>query len=93
MLTDREFANLAHLARLSPDDPALQGLQKDLVNILDFVARIQKAPVLKTPALTGLPETFREDKPEASLPADVLSAMAPAWESGHFVVPQVIDAE
>lgn len=93
MLTDKEFESLAHLARLSPDDPALKNLQKDLVNILDFVARIQKAPVEGTAELAGLPETFREDRPEPSLPQDVLKAMAPAWESGHFVVPQVIEAE
>jgi aspartyl/glutamyl-tRNA(Asn/Gln) amidotransferase C subunit len=43
--------------------------------------------------LKGRPETFRADEPHPSLSQEDLASMAPEWESGHFVVPQVIESE
>ena len=42
MLTDNEFNNLCHLARLNPNDPSLEDIHQDFNKILDYVETIQK---------------------------------------------------
>ena len=97
MIEKDEFAALAKLARLDPEDESLSGLREDFNKILDFVNKIQElhgegAENIPAP-VNAVENVTREDEPVAGPGLSVVSEMAPDWEAGHFVVPGVLDQE
>ncbi|MCB1175091.1 MAG: Asp-tRNA(Asn)/Glu-tRNA(Gln) amidotransferase subunit GatC [Leptospiraceae bacterium] len=96
MLTAEQFNNLCQLARLDPADDSLQNLQNDFNRILDYVEQIGAVDVsLVDDALhrEDAHNVMRPDEPGATTGPTSIARFAPVWESGHFVVPAVIDAE
>lgn len=94
MLSEEEFKNLAHLARLDPEDKSLAGLRDDFNKILNYVEKIKELNVESAGEYftsVDLENVVRPDEAKSELtPAD-LNKMAPEWESGYFVVPRVIE--
>jgi aspartyl-tRNA(Asn)/glutamyl-tRNA(Gln) amidotransferase subunit C len=96
-ITRDEVAHLAHLARLSLDDAALDGLAAQLDVILDAVASISEvtdaADVPPTTHAVPVENVTRPDVIEPSLPRDAVLAGAPEAEDGRFRVPRILDDE
>ena len=96
MLGKEEWENLCLLARLDPNDESLRGLMDDFNKILAYVETIQAADTSMADDNYTIDDTrnaTRSDEPAPTLSLADISAFAPSWESGHFVVPAVIDAE
>lgn len=96
MLSESEFKELAHLARLDGDDPSLKGLRDGFNQIVDFVEKINEIDTSGVEDFVAAHETRNVTRPDEGRPAlegRALAELAPAWEADHFVVPQVIDAE
>ena len=98
MLSEKEYRQLAFLARLDPDDAALRNAHKEFNTILEYVDQIQK---LDTQSLAqkqkqtgGRSSPLREDTAkESELSHQTIAKFAPQWEAGHFTVPGVIESE
>ena len=96
MLQKEEWKSLCLLARLDPADESLDGLMEDFNKILSYVETIQQADTSSVEDAYSKDDTrnaTRTDEPGAVLAPSEIAAFAPHWESGHFVVPAVIDAE
>lgn len=96
MLSAEEFKQLIHLARLDPEDQALFGLREDFNKILEYVQQVQEADTSSVEDFVGATETqnvMRDDQAEAVLDVRSIAGLAPEWESGHFVVPGIIESE
>ncbi|MCB1322040.1 MAG: Asp-tRNA(Asn)/Glu-tRNA(Gln) amidotransferase subunit GatC [Leptospiraceae bacterium] len=96
MLSEKEFKQLAHLARLDPEDESLAGLRDDFNRILEYVDRIQSVDTSGVDDRYSVNETinvYRSDEPMPTLESDEIGRFAPQWEAGHFVVPGVIESE
>lgn len=96
MLSDEEFRELAHLARLDPADAGLQSLHHDLDKILDFVEKIKEidtSSVTGTQVFLDTRNIAREDKAGPVIEPSEIAKRAPEWEFGHFVVPGIIETE
>lgn len=84
------------LARLDPEDESLRNLRQDFTRIVEYVHHIGD---LDTSGVTDeyAPEdtmsVTRKDEGIAALGPQKISRFAPDWESGHFVVPGVIESE
>ncbi|MCS7204843.1 MAG: Asp-tRNA(Asn)/Glu-tRNA(Gln) amidotransferase subunit GatC [Leptospiraceae bacterium] len=91
-----EFKELCFLARLDPNDESLKNLEKDFLKILEYVKQIEE---IDTSSITedytqeDTMNIFRKDIPEATLSLNAIAQNAPDWESGHFVVPGIIEQE
>ena len=96
MLSEKEFQELAALARLDPEDPGLAGLRDDFNKILDYVNQINEVDTSAIDDAYSRDETrnvLRKDDAGETLEPRVIGEFAPRWEAGHFVVPGVIDSE
>lgn len=93
MLSLEEFQQLATLSRLDPEDRELAGLRDDFNKILEHVKRINEMQVDQEDVVAERRNVLRADEPRPTLDVAALAQMAPVWESGHFVVPEVIDSE
>jgi len=91
-----EFKELCFLARLDPNDESLVHLEKDFQKILEYVKQIEEidtSTIKEDYTEEDTLNIFREDIPEGTLPLEKIAQNAPEWESGHFVVPGVIEQE
>ena len=96
MLSEKEFKNLAFLARLDPEDESLLGLRDNFNQILEFVEKIQTLEIKELDEFytsMDIHNVMREDAAKKTLDGSQIAEIAPEWEAGHFVVPRVIDAE
>ncbi len=88
-ITRDEAKKIADLAHLAFDDAALDRMASEMTKILTYIdqlAEVDVAAGVSRPAAEATP--LREDV-VGSQPADP-ERNAPAWDSGHFVVPKVI---
>ena len=83
---------LAKLARLEVSDAELARLEKEIPDILAFVATIQKADVGKEAGTSALQNVMRADENphESGIYTEKLLSAAPAREGDRIVVKQVI---
>ena len=88
-ITRDEAKNIADLAHLAFDDAALDRMAAEMTKILTYIDQLAEVD-LSVAADFSRPETtpLRDDV-VGSQPADP-ARNAPAWDSGHFVVPKVI---
>lgn len=94
MLSSEEFENLCRLGRLDPNDESLKGLLGDFNQLLSYVEQIKEINTQELGEYYTTLETdnvMREDTVGPVLTAEAVRAIAPQWESGHFVVPRVIE--
>lgn len=93
-LTADQVRNVARLARIGIDDDQIGEYANELSNIIDVVARLEKADTTgvepmahpldlaaRLRADTAIPVTARED----------FQAIAPATADGVYLVPKVIE--
>ncbi len=98
MISREEVLKLAELSRLQVADGEVEGLQKDISNILEYVGQVSKvdAGKIKEAGLTR--NVMREDVPYAqdALPAgkqDVLVEAFPVHDRRYNVVRKIIQKD
>ncbi len=85
---------MANLARLGLTDAEVESLQTQLEVILEYIDKLKKADVSKTPALTNalyVKNVYRPDDPKVSLDSNKVIALSPAREGNFFKVPKIIE--
>ena len=100
MLNEKEFKQLAMLARLNPNDSALISTIKDINSILNYMDLLNEIDIKNFESFENTNETKIESEKNIQTRNDVpinselshkeISEFAPKWEAGHFVVPAVI---
>lgn len=94
MALDRKaIDHLALLARLDLTEAERDAfaLQLDrIVHAVDTIGALELAGVEPTSSAVPVPNVFREDLPEPSLPREAALDQAPAKNREGFVVPRVI---
>ncbi|MBW7857309.1 MAG: Asp-tRNA(Asn)/Glu-tRNA(Gln) amidotransferase subunit GatC [Leptonema sp. (in: Bacteria)] len=95
-MNDAEFKELCLLARLDPKDESLKDVQNNFDKILSYVDQIGQIDTSSVGDEFGIATTrdvARNDEPKVTLDQSKLAGIAPDWESGHFVVPGIIESE
>ena len=87
-ITREEAKAIADLAHLAFDDAALDRMASEMTKILTYIDQLAEVEVGEIAAAEGRATPLREDV-VTSQPANP-ERNAPAWDSGHFVVPKVI---
>jgi aspartyl-tRNA(Asn)/glutamyl-tRNA(Gln) amidotransferase subunit C len=93
-LTLKEVEHIALLARLELDADEKTRYQKQLSDILDYVAQLQKLDIQDQPATatSGLPAArLREDVPRQGLSTEEALRNAPDQRDNQFRVPPVLE--
>lgn len=84
----------AKLARIEVPEDQIDRLAKDMAGIVAFVEKINEVDTSKVEPLLSvqdLSNVMREDVPGPVLPVATVEKLAPRFESGHIVVPAVIE--
>lgn len=93
-LTREDVLKLARLARLQLTDEEVEAFQKELSEILQYVAQLDGADVSglePTSQVTGLKNVMREDEViDYGVSAKDLLALAPKKQDGHIKVKRMI---
>ena len=92
-ITKEEIAHVGKLARLNLDDEAVELYEKQLGDILTYMAtlsRLETAGVDPASHATSIHNAFRDDELKASIPNERALENAPDSEDGSFVVPKII---
>jgi aspartyl-tRNA(Asn)/glutamyl-tRNA(Gln) amidotransferase subunit C len=95
VVTPDVIAQVARLARLRLEGPALIQFAAQLDEILQYVQRLQAVDterVEPTSHVLPLSNVLRKDEPRPSLPPGAVLALAPAQRPPFIAVPKVIDA-
>ncbi|MDP2654517.1 MAG: Asp-tRNA(Asn)/Glu-tRNA(Gln) amidotransferase subunit GatC [Candidatus Omnitrophota bacterium] len=90
----KDVAYIAALARLHLEDHELEGLTKDLAQILHYIDTLKDADVSRvepTSHVLSLKNVFRKDQVKPSLKQDEALSFAVSSHKGFFKVPQVIE--
>ena len=96
MIGETQVRHVARLARLALTPQEVQTMTGQLGAILEYVDRLQAAPVEGVaPAAHALPlhNVFRPDELGAELPIEAVLANAPQAEGRYFRVPRLTGAE
>lgn len=95
MISESEFKDLCKLSRLDSEDESLKNLMNDFNRILESVEKIKEIEIDETVGHSELDtrDMSRPDEPGQTLGTDAISKIAPDFQSGHFVVPGVIESE
>ena len=92
-LSRSDVEHVALLARLGLSEEELERLEGQLNHILDQYAILATVPtdhIAPTAQTIELENILRDDVARASLPSDVVLAMAPAREGEFIVVPAIL---
>ena len=95
VVTTEIVKQVALLARLRLDGPALQQFAEQMDEILAYVQQLQAVPtesVEPTTHVVPLSNVLRADEPQPSLSLSAVLAMANAQQPPFIKVPKVIDA-
>jgi len=97
MSIDRSTVDhVAHLARLALTDEERDRLTRQLGDILDHFAMLQRLDteaVEPTSDVVPLANVVRDDVPGPCLPREAVLAAAPEADDGYIKVPPVIETE
>ena len=95
MAIDRKTVeNVAKLARLQLSGEELDRYGKQLGDILDYIAKLEKLDVAGLEPLAYAVDTanvFREDEPRPGISRDAALQNAPEKTGDFFVVPKIIE--
>lgn len=88
MVTHEEILKIANLAKLSVKPEELDGLTKDMNEIIGFADTINaaSADAENFSGADGLSNVFREDRPVPAYSRDDILRNAPCAEDGYFLV-------
>ena len=88
---------VAELARIDLAEEAVEKLQKDMQNIVDYIEQLSELDVSSiepTAHAAALTNVVRRDEAQTSFPRETMLANAPAVLDGETVkVPQVLPGE
>jgi aspartyl-tRNA(Asn)/glutamyl-tRNA(Gln) amidotransferase subunit C len=93
-ITKENILHVAKLARLDIAEGDIEKLTEQMGNIVKFVEKINELDTSKVEPMAAIMDDanfFREDTQTPSLPVSVTESLAPRFESGHIVVPAVIE--
>ncbi|MCL2403480.1 MAG: Asp-tRNA(Asn)/Glu-tRNA(Gln) amidotransferase subunit GatC [Coriobacteriia bacterium] len=91
-LTQAEVREIGLIARLNLEDDAIEGLQEELNQILNYVEQMQELnldEVEPTTHSTELTDSLRDDVAVPSLPRNLVLQNAPESKEGAFLVPRI----
>jgi aspartyl-tRNA(Asn)/glutamyl-tRNA(Gln) amidotransferase subunit C len=88
-ITRDDAKKIADLAHLAFDDAALDRMAAEMTKILSYIDQLAEVEVGPNVGQASACPTPLRDDIVASQPADP-ARNAPAWDSGHFVVPKVL---
>lgn len=94
MISEKDIAHIASLARIHLEKDELAILTHDLENILHYVKKLEKLDTKNIePTTHPLPlrNVYREDIIKPSLPQSEALAIAPEKSKGSYKVPKVIE--
>ncbi len=92
-ITISEIEHVADLARLSFDPVEVEGINRQLNDILGYMGKLEEldtSEIEPTTHALELINIFREDRVKPSLPVEESLSNAPEREDGAFVVPRII---
>lgn len=95
VVTPEIIKQVALLARLRLEGPALSQVAAQLDEILTYVQQLQSVPtdrVEPTTHVLALTNVLRQDEPRPSLTQDTVIRLAPAAQPPFVKVPKVIEA-
>jgi aspartyl-tRNA(Asn)/glutamyl-tRNA(Gln) amidotransferase subunit C len=95
VVTPEIVAQVARLARLRLEGPALTQFAAQLDEILQYVQRLQAVDtqdVEPTSHVLPLSNVLRKDEPRPSLSVDAVRAIAPRTRPPYIAVPKVIES-
>ena len=87
-ITRDEAKRIADLAHLAFDDAALDRMAAEMTKILTYIDQLAEVEVGEVAVAQERPTPLREDVVSSQCVDPEHNA--PAWDSGHFVVPKVI---
>lgn len=93
-ISREEVLHIARLARINLSEAEIEGYQKDLNSILQYVAKLEQLDTTQVEPTTHavpLELTLREDEVIQRLTPEEILSNAPAVEDGHFRVPRVVE--
>ncbi|MBF0593909.1 MAG: Asp-tRNA(Asn)/Glu-tRNA(Gln) amidotransferase subunit GatC [Candidatus Omnitrophica bacterium] len=94
MITKETVNYIASLSRLHIDEAENAGFVRNLEDILQYVAKLNKldvAGVLPTSHVLKMENVFRDDKVSPSLTQQEALSFAIESHAGHYKVPKVIE--
>jgi aspartyl-tRNA(Asn)/glutamyl-tRNA(Gln) amidotransferase subunit C len=94
LLTPEEVRHVAMLARLGLSDEEVETMRAQLVNVLDYIAMLEKLDTSQIPPTAQILSHLNVTRPDVSRPSwptDALLANAPATEGDFFRVPSVME--
>lgn len=92
MITKKEIKKLSELARVGLADSEAEKLQKDLVNILDFISKLKEAQVSEIEEeMPELRNVLRDDESphESAENTAILMKQVPDQEKGYVKVKKI----
>ena len=93
-LSDKQVRDVAHLARLAVDDADVPRYADELSKILDLVDQLEAAATDAVQPMAHPLDIKQRLRPDAATEPDQrehFQALAPATESGMYLVPRVIE--
>jgi aspartyl-tRNA(Asn)/glutamyl-tRNA(Gln) amidotransferase subunit C len=93
MLSKDEVKNLAKLSRISLTEQEVEGLQKDLTAILEYIDELKQVNVEgleEVSQVTGLVNVQREDKPQDVDYHEAIFKNAPEMKDGYYKVKAIL---
>ena len=93
MLTKDEVKNLAKLSRIALTEQEVEGLQKDLTTILDYIDELKQVNVEgleEVSQVTGLVNVQREDKVVLEENQQDIFKNAPEMKDGYYKVKAIL---
>lgn len=92
-ISQEEIKKIALLSRLEVKDDHISTVEKELSDILSYVAELNELDLDSVePMAHAVPlhNVFREDEERPSLAHDLALSNAPESEEGYFKVPRVV---
>lgn len=93
-ISREDIEKVAVLARIRVDDEQVSALEKDLGNILDLVDQLSAADTESVEPMAhplNAVQRLRPDNVTETDQREAFQAIAPATESGLYLVPRVIE--
>ena len=87
-ISQEEIRKIALLSRLEVKEDKMASVEKELSDILTYVAELDDVEVMAH--AVPLHNVFREDETKPSLDHDLALSNAPEEEDGYFKVPRVV---
>ena len=93
MISEKEAAHVARLARLDLDQEQIEVFAKQLNTVLEYMAVLREVDTTQVEVATHaihVDNVFREDRVRSSLSREDALTNAPEKTDGFFKVPRVI---